>query len=247
MDPKEIDRQLEEMWKKVSGRSYAPEAPFLPHDAVFSNLDTLRLLKENFSKAEGKWRRLLEMKELNLRDLNCQLEETRAQLTELKQHYHLAGERLVNEELSAVLNLEETKKNLAVQKANHAGEITLLKEVLERTRSEMFSLGERAEALRRERDDWQKKFSALSVSEADLRDKAEGLENKLGDAKEAAERALSELLSERKNRQDAENAIKALEKNIKELTAELEAAKISRDAEKTQRRELLDRGKSGNP
>jgi len=241
MDPKEIDRRLEEMWKKVSARSYAPDAPSLPSDIGSANLDTLKLLKDNFSKAEGEWRRLLEMKEGNLRDLSCQLEETKAHLGEIKQHYELSREKLINEELSTALNLEESKKTLAVQKKNHAGEITLLKEILERTKTEIVSLGARLDVVRRERDDWQKKFSALSVSEADFRDKAAGLENSLGDAKEAVERAMRELFSERKSRQDAEDKIKALEKNTKELSAELEAAKTNRDAERTQWRELWDR------
>ena len=244
MDPKEIDRQLEEMWKKVSGRSYAPDAPSLPRDAGVSNFDTLKLMKDNFSKAEGEWRRLLEMKEGNLRDVAVQLEETKANLGEIKQHYDLAREKLISEELSTALNLEESKKTLAAQKKNHAGEIALLKEVLERAKTEILSLGERLDALRRERDDWQKKFYALSVSEADSKDKAAGLEHKFGDAKEAVERTLSELLSERKDRQDAENKIKALEKNTKELSASLETAKTGWDAERTQWRELWDRERS---
>ncbi|MCX5784384.1 MAG: hypothetical protein NTX59_01715 [Elusimicrobia bacterium] len=244
MDPKEIDRQLEDMWKKVSGRNYTPDAPSLPPDVWASNLDTLKLLKDNYSKAEGEWRRMLEMKESNLRDLSAQLEETKAHLAELKQHYHIAGEKLMNEELSAALNLEELKKTLAAQKKNHAREITLLKEVLERTKTEMVSLGERVDALRRERDDWQKKFSELSVSEADFKDKAADLEHKLGNAKEAVERTLTELFAERKNRQDAENKIKALEKTTKELSGGLETAKINWDAERTQWRELWDRERS---
>jgi len=244
MDSKGIDRQLEEMWKKVSGRGYAPDAPSLPSDIGSANLDTLKLLKDNFSKAEGEWRRLLEMKEGNLRDLAAQLEGTKAHLGEIKQHYDLAREKLINEELSTALNLEESKKTLIVQKKNHAGEITLLKEILERAKTEIISLGERLDAVRRERDDWQKKFSALSVSEADFRDKAAGFENKIGDAKEAVERTLSELFSERKSRQDAENKIKALEKNTKELSAGLEAAKTNWDVERTQWRELWDRERS---
>ncbi|HAH31299.1 MAG TPA: hypothetical protein DCL44_03180 [Elusimicrobia bacterium] len=244
MDPKEIDRQLEDMWQKVSGRKYVPDAPSLPSDIGSANLDTLKLLKDNFSKADGEWRRLLEMKDSNLRELNARLEETKTHLAELRQHYHLAGEKLMNEELSAALNLEESKKTLATQKKNHAREITLLKEILERTKSEMISLGERVEALRRERDDWQKKFSEHSVFEADLKDKAAGLEHKLGDAKEAVQRTLSELLAERKNHQDSENKIKALEKNAKELSAGLEAAKTNWDAERAQWRELWDRERS---
>ena len=216
----------------------------MPADISDSNLSTLKLLRDNFSKAEREWRRLLELKEGSVRDLSAQLEETKAHLLEIKRHYDLAREKLINEELSSALSLEESKKTLAEQKKNHAGEMSLLKEVVERTKSEMISIGERVEVLRRERDDWQRKFSELSVSEADLKDKAAGLEHRLAEAKEAVERTLSELLSERKNRQDADNKIKALEKNARELSDSLETAKANWDAERTQWRELWDRERS---
>ena len=244
MEHKDIDRRLEEMWKNVSGKSYVPEVCAPASDTGAANFDTLRLMKDNFSKAEAEWRRLLEMKEAGLRELSARLEETKSHLAELRQQYHLSGEKLIGVELSTALNLEESQKALASQKKNHCAETALLNEVLERTRNELVSLGARADALRRERDAWQEKFSALSVSESDLRDKTACLERRAADSKEAVERTLSELLSERRSRQEAEGRIRALEKSAGELSSALEAAKVNWDAERTQWRELWDRERS---
>ncbi|HCC48639.1 MAG TPA: hypothetical protein DEQ38_11080 [Elusimicrobia bacterium] len=244
MESKDIDRHLNELWKKVAGNDYVPDASPLPHDVRQSNMETMRFLRDNFSKAEGEWKSLLAGKDAQLRDLGAQLEETKAHLSEIKQHYQEAREKSLNEELSTALNLEESKKLLDAQKKNHAREIALLKELLERTKTEMISLQSRIDALRAERDEWHNKFTGLSVQTADLADAKAGLEAKLGDSKEAVEKTLSELLSERKNRRDDAAKMKDLEGQVKDLTGRLDAAKANWDAERTQWRELWDRERS---
>src|SRR3989338_828602 len=163
MESNEIDRHLNDLWKKVSGSNYVPDASPLPPDIRQSNMETMRFLRENFSKAESEWKTLLAGKEAQLRDLASQLEETRAHLGEIKQHYQEAREKSLNEELATALNLEESRKLIDTQKKNHAREVTLLKEILERTKVEMVSLQGRIEALRAERDGIRDKFAALSA------------------------------------------------------------------------------------
>ena len=244
MESKEIDRHLNDLWKKVSGSEYVPDSSPLPPDIRQSNMETMRFLRENFSKAEGEWKTLLAGKEAQLRDLSSQLEETRAHLGEIKQHYQEAREKSLNEELSTALSLEESRKTLEEQRKNHSREITLLKELLERTKVEMVSLQSRIGALRSERDEWRNKFTGLSVEKADLDDARAGLAAKLGDSKEAVEKTLSELLSERKNRRDDQVKMKDLEGRVKDLTGRLDSAKTNWDAERTQWRELWDRERS---
>ena len=244
MESKEIDRHLNDLWKKVSGNEYAPEAPSLPPDVRQSNLDTMGFLRENFSKAESEWKTLLAAKETQLRDLTALLEETKAHLGELKQHYQEAREQTINEEMSTALSLGEAKKLLDAQKRNHAREITLLRELLERTKTEIMSLQDRVDALRAERDDWHNKFAGLSVEKADLDDARAGLTARLADSKEAVEKTLIELFSERKARRDEQVRVKDLEGQIKELTGRLDSAKANWDAERTQWRELWDRERS---
>ena len=244
MENKDVDRRLNEMWKKVSGADSAPESPSLPPDVRHSNADTLRFMRENFSKAESEWKTLLSGKDAQLRDLSSQLDETRLHLEDLKQRLQDARESVLHQEMAVSLNLEESRKLLAAQKENHAKETKLLKELLERTKVEMTTLQERVEALRKERDDWRRKHDAVSAERANLSDSNAGLNAKLGDSKEAVERTLSELLSERKNRRDDQVRIKALEAQVKDLGDGLEKTKTHWDAERAQWREMWDRERS---
>lgn len=244
MENNEIDRQLGELWKKASGKDYVPELPVSSSRFPESHLETVQFLKNNFSKAENDWKRLLEVKESNIRDLSAQLDETRAHLGELKQYYQEAREKAISEELATALNLEESGKMLEAQKRSHAREVALLKEVLERTKIEMTSLSERLEGLRTERDEWRKKFTESIVERSGLKDAAAGLEQKLGGAKEAVEKTLSELLAERRSRTDVEKKIKESEKKTVELETQLSNAKANWDAERKEWRELWDRERS---
>ncbi len=248
MESKDIDRHLNELWKKVAGNEYVPDSSPLPPDIRQSNMETMRFLRDNFSKAESEWKTLVAGKDTQLRDLNAQLEETKAHLSELKQHYQEAHEKTLNEELSAALGLEESKKVLDAQKKNHARETDLMKEILERTRTELMtlqsSLQGRIDALRLERDEARRKADSYSVERADLADAKAGLVAKLAGSKEAVEKTLSELLSERKNRRDDQVKMRDLETKIKDLTGRLEGAKTNWDAERVQWRELWDRERS---
>jgi hypothetical protein len=244
MESKDIDRHLNELWKKVAGSDYAPEASPLPPDIRKSNMDTVRFLRENFSKAEGDWKALLAAKDSQLRDLGAQLEETKAHLGEIKQHYQEAREKSLNEEMATAINLEESRQVLDTQKKNHAREIALLKELLERTKTEMVSLQGRIEALREERDGLRDKFNSISVEKADLADARAGLEAKLADSKEAVEKTLAELLNERRSRRDDQAKLKDQEVRIKDLSARLESNKTDWDAERAQWREMWDRERS---
>jgi hypothetical protein len=244
MESKDIDRHINELWKKVAGNDYVPDASPLPPDIRRSNMDTMRLLRDNFSKAESDWKSLLAGKDAQIRDLGAQLEETKAHLGEIKQHYQEAREKALNEEMSTALNLEESRNVLETQKKNHAREITLLRELLERTKTEMVSLQGRIDALRTERDEMREKATRLAVENGDLADARAGLQAKLADSKEAVEKTLAELLSERKNRRDDQVKIKDFEARVKELTGRLDNTKSDWDAERAQWREMWDRERS---
>jgi len=244
MESKDLDRHINELWRKVSGGDYAPEAPVLPPDMRQAHGETLRFLRENFSKAETEWKTLLAAKDAQLRDLASQLDETKLHLEEVKQRWADARENALNQEMATALNLEESKKLLDAQKNNHVREIGLLKEVLERSKVEMVTLQERVDALRRERDEWRKKFDGLAVEKANLADGNAGFAARLAEAREAVERTLAELLAERRGRQGDQTKIKGLESQAAELAKNLENAKANWDAERIQWRELWDRERS---
>ena len=244
MENQDIDRKMNELWKKAAGSDYAPEPSSMPSNMSESGIETIQFLKTTFSKAENDWKRLLETKDSTIRELSAQVDETRAHLGELKQHYQEARERLINEEMCTALNLEDSRKLLDTQKKNHAREVALLKDILERTKLEMQSLSERLEALQTERDSWQRKYSEAAVTEGNLKDSSAQLRAQLGEAKEAVERTLSELLAERKNRQDGENKLREAGKKISGLDEQLVNMKANWDAERKEWRELWDRERS---
>ncbi|HOW89123.1 MAG TPA: hypothetical protein PL037_02490 [Elusimicrobiales bacterium] len=243
METGDIDKRLEELWMKASGKEYSPGPVPAPRLSEFQ-VETVQFLKNSYSKAEGEWKRLLEAKDSAVRDLSAQLDEMRAHLGELKQHYREAGEKLVEEEKAAALRMQEAGELIELQKKNHAREILLLKELLERSKSELSSLAGRLDAMRSERDSWREKHAASAAEQADLKDAAASLERRLGDAKEAVEKTLAELLSERQARQAAENRIKEAEKQGSALESRLADAKANWDAERKEWRELWDRERS---
>ncbi len=235
---------MDELWKKTAGSDYAPEPPAKPDYMTESGVETIHFLKNNFAKSESDWKRLLETKDISIRELAAQLDETRAHLGELKQHYQEARERLINEEMGTALKLEDSRKFLETQKKNHAREIALLKDILERTKLELQSLSERYEAQKAERDAWQRKYGDAHVSESGHKEAAERLDAQLKEAKEAVERTLTELLAERKNRRDDEAKLKEAAKTVSGLDARLADMKANWDAERKEWRELWDRERS---
>ena len=48
MENSNIDKQLGDMWKKVTGTNYVPESGYLPKDVRESNIETMKFLKDNF-------------------------------------------------------------------------------------------------------------------------------------------------------------------------------------------------------
>ena len=183
MENSEIDKHLNELWRKASGKDYVPEFAGSASRFTESQIETVQFLKNNFSKAENDWKRLLAVKDSNIRDLSAQLDETRAQLGELKQYCQEMREKVLGEELSAAKSLEESGRLLEAQKRNHARETALLTEVLERTRAELTTLSCRLEVLRAGREEWREKFTGSAVEQANLKDAAAGLEHKLSEAK----------------------------------------------------------------
>ncbi|MCG2726506.1 MAG: hypothetical protein L6420_09720 [Elusimicrobia bacterium] len=244
MEDPNIDKQLDEMWKRITGTNYVPEYGHLPKDVRESNVETMKFLKDNFSKAQIEWQSLLETKEHNIVDLTAQLSEMKAHLGELRQHYQVAREKLIAEELNVALKLDETQKILKSQKHNHHKEIALLKEVLERSRTEIENLQIRADKLIGERDESRKKSREYKEDSMNLKDSVMSLENKIQESKRAVEETLSELFAERKAKSLAEKKASEMDVKNNELQADIASLRSNWDAERKQWRELWERERS---
>ena len=163
MENLDIDKKLDDMWKRMTGTKYVPEAGHLPKDVRESNVETMKFLKDNFSKAQVEWQTLLQTKEHNITDLTNQLSEMKAHLGELRQHYQVAREKLIAEELNIAMKLDETQKILKSQKNNHHKEVSLLKEILERSKIEIQNLQLKVDKLTGDRDESRKNTGKSSI------------------------------------------------------------------------------------
>lgn len=110
MENSEIDRKLGELWRKASGKDYVPEPSASSLRFTESDIETIRFLKNNYSRAEREWRRLLAAKETIIRELSAQLDETSSRLDELKRRYRIAMENAAAGELEAALRPGEAGK-----------------------------------------------------------------------------------------------------------------------------------------
>ncbi|MBI4655983.1 MAG: hypothetical protein HY746_04445 [Elusimicrobia bacterium] len=245
------DKEFEAIWKRTSvygatgaGSEYARENLHLPDDVRESNMDTIRFLKDNYLKAQAELEKILEAKDKTIQELNFQIEETRAHFEELRGRYQAVREKLIAQDLDTSLRLEESRKIVKEQKQAHVKETRLLQEVLERTKIEMKNLKTRIDELILERDEISGKLTQMSVEKSDLSDAVKILENKQSQAKEAVEKTLSELLSERRNKSEADKKIRELEKDVKDLQDRIQANQENWEAERRQWRELWDRERS---
>lgn len=244
MDNSELDRRLGEVWERVSGKAAPRNAFSLPDDVRESNLETIKFIKENFSRAEAQWQELLAAKERTISDLSRQLDETRAHLSEMKSHYKATREKLITAEIQTALKLQETGKLVSDQKKNHRKETALLKEILEKSRAEIRELGEKAENLELRRKNLEKELEKEKEKHAGTRDTLLSLENKLDESKRAVEETLGELLSERRAHSETSRKEAVLEKRVGDLTAEIKNIRENWNAERKEWRELWERERS---
>lgn len=234
------EKEFEDLWKRVAGSEYTPESHALPSDIRESNVETIKFLKDSYSKSHQEWCRIIEVKEKNIQDLGFQVEEMKAHLAEMRQHYQAIREKLIAQELDTALKLEESQNLLKEQKKQHSREIKLLGEVLERTKIEIKNLQEQLAA----KSPLEKKNSELRIEISNLKDSIQNLENSLGEAKKALQETVSELFAERKAKTSADEKIREFEKRVKDLQEQMQNMRSNWDAERKEWRELWDRERS---
>lgn len=235
------EKEFENLWKRVTDADYIPESRVLPSDIRESNVETIKFLKDSYSKTYREWSEIMEVKEKTIQDLNFQIEEMKAHLNEIRQHYQAVREKLIAQELDTALKLEESQKALNDQKKQHASEIKLLTEVLERTKIEIKNLQNKLENKLAEKNNLDKENSKLRVEISDLKDSIRTLENNLSEAKHALQETVTELFTERKAKTSAEEKVREFERKVKDLQQEMQNMKSNWDAERKEWRELWDR------
>ncbi len=256
MENSEWDRKLDDLWERVSSRRgsglYGPAShggsPAVGtsafHGVRESDAETIQFIRHHHKEEERQWKQMLELKEITLKELGQNLEETQNSLKDLKARYQAEQERSLQLSLDTSLRMEESGAVLRKQKASHDKEIKLLQEIVERTRLEIKSVEARLETLRKKRDDWEKKYAQTALENEGLKENNSKKEGQLGQAKEAVEKTLGELLSERKAKSDAEADKQRLSTQIKDLESRIEGLNANWEAERKEWRELWDRERS---
>ncbi len=245
MESKDMDRHIGELWKKAAGTYYVPEAAVLPDEVRQSGMETLRFLREKFSKAEGEWRALIAAKDAQLRDLYAQLEAAGAQLDEAREDCRDAREEVINEELASALRLEGSVKALDAQKKNHRRELAAAEASLERAASEIAGLRKRVDVLRLERDEALGNAAAAEAVKAELAAAARGRDDlaaKLAVSAEELEKVRAELTGERDNRISDQARIQDLEARLEGLAAGQQSVKAGSEAPEPKAPEEMERG-----
>ncbi len=244
MEDSELNRRLDEVWMRVSGKPLRDMRFILPKDVRQSNLETMQFLKSNFTKAENEWKQLLEAKERTIADLTAQLDEMKVHLKELKQHYKEAREKLVNIELQTALKLEESHNLIKQQKKNHNKEVRLLKEILEKSKFEITDLNGKIDKLGRDKELLENHLRAEEEKHSKTREVLLNLENKIDESKKAVEETFGELLSERRAHSETQKRSAEFEKKIKALEDEIKSVRENWNAERKEWRELWERERS---
>ncbi len=250
MSNQDSDRQFEDVWKRVSGSLFDQ-----PEGLAFSgagnerpvresDMDTVLFLRHHHKEEEKQWRRMLELKEKNLQELNLRLEEAEAGIKDLKSRYQAEQEKSLYTTLDASSKIEETSSVLRRQKEAHSRDIRVLHEIIERTKLETKQLQTRIDESAKARDELEKKCARISRECETVKESRQELEKRLAGVKDAVEKTLAELFAERKAKAEAESDKQKYSVRIQELESALREAKANWEAERKEWRELWDRERS---
>jgi len=177
-------------------------------------------------------------------DLKSQIESLNKTIENLKKMHSEMEENLINQNKELILKMEESKNIFLKQKEKHQKEISLLKSIFEKTKSDLYNLSKELESIKKEKEELRKKVVELEKEKTTLQDKLKMLENQLVESKKAVEESFSNLLQERNKTAELNKKITSLSKENEELKKQLENTRLAWDNERTQWKEMWEREKS---
>ena len=177
-------------------------------------------------------------------DLKLQIESLNKTIENLKKMHSEMEENLINQNKELILKMEESKNIFLKQKEKHQKEISLLKSIFEKTKSDLYNLSKELESIKKEKEELRKKVVELEKEKTTLQDKLKMLENQLVESKKAVEESFSNLLQERNKTAELNKKITSLSKENEELKKQLENTRLAWDNERTQWKEMWEREKS---
>lgn len=260
LPPEELGREIDRLWAKVAASSGSSEAPpaMPPHaEAPVGELawETLSLLKRRHRHESRGWSEMMEAKEHALRVSRERETALTLEMKALRDQLENEQGRLVEESLEIEARLSALQRSLEEERVSRASEERSLRALLEQTRSRMAAEEAR---WRVEREQWEKKEHQFLLDLKELQtlsaryqeeagkagSEARRMADGLGEAKNAIEKTLSELLRERQVREAAETERNDALKKVDATQKHLEELSRIWDEERAQWRELWDRERS---
>ena len=213
------------------------------------------MLKTQQRRRESAMSAALEAKEQSLAHWRARAEALQAESAELRQRAEGSDERVFKELIDAQHRLENAVRALQVERAEHEEERRRIEAALEEAQARVAAEAARAreaEARWMKRDaqsitdlkDVQSSAERRQKEAAQADENARALKGSLGEAKNALEKTLAELLLERKERERVEKERERALKKTDELQTHFDELQKLWDEERAQWRELWERERS---
>ena len=217
--------------------------------------ETVSMLKGQQRRRESAMSAALEAKEQSLAHWRARAEALQAESAELRLRAEGADEHVFKEMIDAQHRLEDAVRALQIERAEHEEERRRIEAALEEAQARVAAEAARArdaEARWTKRDaqsltdlkDVQASAERRQKEAAQADENVRALKGSLGEAKNALEKTLSELLLERQERERVEKERERALKKTDELQVHFDELQKLWDEERAQWRELWDRERS---
>ncbi|HOL62973.1 MAG TPA: hypothetical protein PK103_06375 [Elusimicrobiales bacterium] len=206
--------------------------------------EIVNFLKNKLKKKIDEYETTIKEKDKTIEALNGEIESLKQTIESLKNTYSETQSEILSQNKELFLKMKESKQILLRQKEKHQKEITLLKDIFDRTKSEIKTLSEELDSLKKEREKLRKEAFDLRTQKTLAEDKLKAVENQLSQSKKAVEQTLSELLDERRKTQELSKKITEAQKENEDLKKRLESTKLAWDSERAEWKEMWERERS---
>jgi hypothetical protein len=266
MNSDDLQKELDGLWSRVtSGMPEAPgmSAPSLGMPASFEepsitsevSMETFEWMKNRHRGRLDDFRRLVDAKELALRELRERLASSEQELTALRRRAQRDDSVVYQKTFDLSVQLEQAQKAFKAQEARFDEERSTLRAMAEQAHARLAAEAGRFRELERQFNEREQQY-LLDLQE--LRSSTERAERSCGgqqeqsrkdaadlkQAKGVVEKTLSELLQERHDREAAETARAEAVKRLGEAEDRLQRMENVWQEERKQWQELWDRERS---
>ncbi|MBI3298762.1 MAG: hypothetical protein HYZ75_11395 [Elusimicrobia bacterium] len=269
MTPDDIHRELDKLWSKVTAGGTPPASPFTPpayHAAEYSlydspaitrevTLETVSLIKKQHRDEVLRLSQLLELKERSVAELGERLRQASAELDRLRRREETVEALTTQATVSYAAELEAAEEAKRLAQERLKDEEARLRTIAEESRRRLNSEETRWKSLEA---DWTEReqdyllrlreLEARAEKERERAASAQGVERRalsdLGEAKTAIESSLSQLLVERREREEAEKERGRALQRVKDVEERMNELQNLFAEERKQWQELWDRERS---